>query len=67
MLIKTDIFELEISQNSNVYLGSKKSGQIFTNWSDLDESVKIDLEDISRQVETLMLQTEKLLSTPEYA
>ena len=67
MLIKTDIYELEISKNSNVYLGSKKSGQIFTNWSDLDESVKIDLEDISRQVETLMLQTEKLLSTPEYA
>ena len=66
MLIKTDIFELEISQNSNVYLGSKKSGQIFTNWADLDDSVKVDLEDISRQVETLMLQTEKLLSTPGY-
>ena len=64
MLIKTDIFELEISRNSNVYLGSKKSGQIFTNWADLDDSVKVDLEDISRQVETLMLQTEKLLSTP---
>ena len=67
MLIKTDICELEISQNSNVYLGSKKSGQIFTNWADLDDSVKVDLEDISRQVETLMLQTEKLLSTPGYA
>ncbi len=64
MLIKTDIFELEISQNSNVYLGSKKSGQIFTNWADLDDSVKVDLEDISRQVETLMLKTEKLLYTP---
>ena len=67
MLIKTDIFELEISQNANVYLGSKKSGQIFTSWADLDDSVKVDLEDISRQVETLMLQTEKLLSTPGYA
>ncbi|MCD6273387.1 MAG: hypothetical protein J7K30_11240 [Deltaproteobacteria bacterium] len=64
MLIKTDIFELEISRNSNVYLGSKKSGQIFTNWADLDDSVKIDLEDISQQVETLMLKTEKLLYTP---
>jgi len=64
MLIKTDIFELEISRNSNVYLGSKKSGQIFTNWADLDDSVKVDLEDISRQVETLMLKTEKLLYTP---
>ncbi|WDN87546.1 hypothetical protein BuS5_00514 [Desulfosarcina sp. BuS5] len=64
MLIKTDIFELEIFQNSNVYLGSKKSGQIFTNWADLDDSVKVDLVDISRQVETLMLQTEKLLYTP---
>jgi hypothetical protein len=64
MLIKTDIFELEISQNSNVYLGSKKSGQIFTNWADLDDSVKVYLENISRQVETLMLKTEKLLYTP---
>ncbi|MCD6185195.1 MAG: hypothetical protein J7K84_05320 [Deltaproteobacteria bacterium] len=64
MLVKTDIFELEISKNSNVYLGSKKSGQIFTNWADLDDSVKLDLENISQQVETLMLQTEKLLSIP---
>jgi hypothetical protein len=64
MLIKTDRFELEISQNSNVYLGSKKSGQIFTNWADLDNTVKVYLEDISRQIETLMLKTEKLLSTP---
>ena len=64
MLIKTDIFELEISQNSNVYLGSKKSGQIFTNWADLDDSVKVDLEAISRQVDSLMLQTEKILSIP---
>ncbi|MBL0700356.1 MAG: hypothetical protein JJV92_05695 [Desulfosarcina sp.] len=67
MLIKTDIFELEISQNSNVYLGSKKSGQIFTNWADLDDRVKVDLEDISRQVEILMIKTEKLLYTPACA
>ena len=64
MLIKTDIYELEISKNSNVYLGSKKSGQIFTNWADLDDSVKVDLEAISRQVDSLMLQTEKILSIP---
>ncbi|MBL0717111.1 MAG: hypothetical protein JJV89_03580 [Desulfosarcina sp.] len=64
MLIKTDIYELEISKNSNVYLGSKKSGQFFTNWADLDDSVKGDLEAISQQVETLMLQTEKILSIP---
>lgn len=64
MLVKTDIYELEISQNSNIYLGSKKSGQIFTNWADLDDSVKVNLKAISQQVETLMLQTEKLLSIP---
>jgi hypothetical protein len=65
MLIKTDICELEISQNSNIYLGSKKSGQIFANWSDLNNSVKDDLEDISRQVENLMLRTEQLLFAQE--
>ncbi len=67
MLIKTDVCELEISPNSNIYLGSKKSGQIFAAWSDLNSSVKDDLEDIRRQVENLMLRTEQLLFAPESA
>ena len=52
MLIKTDKSELEISKETNVYLGSLEVGQIFKNWTELDENAKEQLEKIQGQAET---------------
>jgi len=37
MIIKTEKIELEISNGSDVYFGSKTSGQIFKKWEELKE------------------------------
>ena len=61
MIIKTDQFELEISKDSDVYLGSKKGGQTFLKWADIDDQVKHGLDSIMQQVEMLMKDSEELL------
>lgn len=61
MIIKTDEFELEISQGDEVYLGSKKRGQTFKKWSEIDEDIRIGLEGIVKQAEILGKTSEKLL------
>jgi len=62
MLIKTDKSELEISKETNVYLGSLDVGQIFKNWTELDDNAKAQLEKIQGQAEKLISQTKKILT-----
>jgi len=61
MIIKTDRFELEITKGSDVYLGSKKSGQTFHKWAEIDDQVKTGLNNIVQQIESLMQESENLL------
>jgi len=61
MIIKTSEFELEITQGTEVYLGSKTTGQTFTNWADIDDDIKVGLEGIVRQAESLIKHSEALL------
>ena len=61
MLIKTDGFELEISKGGEIYLGSLKKGQTFLKWSDVDESIKSELENIIEKAKNLILDSETIL------
>ena len=61
MLIKTDNSELEISKETNVYLGSLSTGQIFKDWTELDDNAKAQLEKIQSQAENLIRQSEEIL------
>ncbi len=63
MIIKTDGYELEISKGSEVYLGSIKRGQTFKKWSDIDDNVKVGLERIAKEAESLVKYSEELLFT----
>ena len=62
MIIKTDKSELEISVGTDVYLGSKISGQIFKKWDDFEENQKARLEKILEKAEELIFEYEKILS-----
>jgi len=55
MIIKTENSELEISIGTDVYLGSKESGQIFKKWDDFEDTQKLRLET------KLILESEKML------
>jgi len=61
MIIKTEDSELEISIGTDVYLGSKASGQIFKKWDDFEENQKVRLEVILKKVEELIFESEKML------
>ena len=61
MIIKTDEYELEISQGKDVYIGSKERGQAFKKWSEIDDNVKVGLERIAKQAESLVKYSEELL------
>jgi hypothetical protein len=61
MIIKTEDFELEISIGTDVYLGSKASGQIFKKWDDFEDNQKVKLEIILKKVEALIFESEKML------
>jgi len=63
MLIKTDNSELEISKETNVYLGSLDVGQIFKDWTELDDNAKVQLEEIQGKAENLIRQSEEILSS----
>jgi hypothetical protein len=65
LIIKTDKFELEISNGINVYFGSKTSGQIFKKWEDFKEEEKKQLEIIQDAAEKLLKESEELLLTPD--
>lgn len=61
MIIKTDKFELEISNRINVYFGSKTSGQIFKKWDEFKEEEKRQLEIIQNVAERLLKESEAIL------
>jgi len=63
MIIKTDGYELEISLGTDVYVGSRKRGQAFKKWSEIDNNVKIGLERIAKEAESLVKYSEELLFT----
>ena len=63
MIIKTNKFELEITQEANIYLGSKKTGQIFKRWDEVAENVRVELKSIAEQAEKLVKYSEELLLT----
>ena len=61
MIIKTEDSELEISIGTDVYLGSRASGQIFKKWDDFEDNQKLKLETILKKVEALIYESEKML------
>jgi len=61
MIIKTENSELEISIGTDVYLGSRASGQIFKKWDDFEDHQKLRLEIILKKVEELIFESEKML------
>jgi hypothetical protein len=61
MIIKTENSELEISIGTDVYLGSRASGQIFKKWDDFEDNQKLRLEIILKKVEDLIFESEKML------
>lgn len=61
MIIKTEDSELEISIGTDVYLGSKTSGQIFKKWDDFEDNQKLRLEIILKKIEDLIFESEKML------
>ena len=65
MIIKTEDFELEISTGTDVYFASKKLGQNFKKWDDLEDNEKLRLEIIQKKVERLILESKEILSAKE--
>ena len=63
MIIKTNEFELEITQGADIYLGSRKTGQIFKQWDEVTENVRVELKSIVEQAEKLAKYSEELLLT----
>jgi len=57
MIIKTEDFEIEISIGTDVYFGSRTSGQIFKKWDDFENNEKLRLEIIHKKVERLILES----------
>jgi hypothetical protein len=67
MIIKTEDFELEIYTGTDVYFASKKLGQNFKKWDDLEENEKLRLEIIQKKVKRLILESKEILSSKETA
>ena len=63
MIIKNNIFELEISEGIGVYFGSKATGQHFKKWEDFKEEEKRQIELIQQTVENLLKRSEKTFLT----
>ena len=62
MIIKANGFELESFENSGVYLGLPKKGQIFKNREELSDNTVAALSIIQDKAEGLVKQAEQLLS-----
>jgi hypothetical protein len=62
MLIKVNQSELEVYENSDIYIGLPGKGQSFKKWDELNKNVKSELEDIRIKAENLIKRTEQLLS-----
>ena len=63
MIIKNDIFELEISEGIGVYFGSKASGQHFKKWEEFKEEKKQELKMIRNAIENILKNSEKTFLT----
>jgi hypothetical protein len=63
MIIKTHMFELEISDATGVYFGSKTSGQLFRKWEEFRDKEKQQIELIQNSVKKLLLESEAILLT----
>ena len=63
MIIKNEIFELEISEGIGVYFGSKASGQHFKKWKEFREEEKRQIEMIQHTVEDLLKTSERTFLT----
>ena len=61
MIIKVNGYELNVSKDQDVYVGSTTHGQMFINWGDLDSSEKAKLEEIEAQAFNLIRQLEQVL------
>ena len=69
MIIKTEEFELEICVGTDVYFGSRASGQIFKKWDDFENDEKLKLKNILQKVHHIILESEGLLleTQPSYS
>ena len=65
MIIKTEDFEFEISIGTDVYFASKKLGQNFKKWDDLEDNEKLKLEIIQKKFARLILESKEILSVKE--
>ncbi|MBU1162251.1 MAG: hypothetical protein KKF96_06820 [Proteobacteria bacterium] len=63
MIIKNEKYELEISEGTGVYFGSKASGQHFKKWEDFKEEERRQIEMIQHTVENLLKTSEKTFLT----
>jgi hypothetical protein len=63
MIIKNEIFELEISEGIGVYFGSKTSGQHFKKWEEFRAEEKRQIEMIQQTIENLLKTSEKTFLT----
>jgi hypothetical protein len=60
MIIKNEKYELEISEETGFYFGSRVSGQLFRKWEDCKEEEKQRIEMIRNEVEELLKTSEKI-------
>jgi hypothetical protein len=65
MIIKSENFELEISEGTDVYFATRTFGQMFKKWNELENNEKLRLEILQKKVEKLILETEEILSVKE--
>jgi len=63
MIIKTDEFELEISQGTDVYFVSRKIRRTFKKWDDIDDKTKVGLAKIIEHAKSLGKYSEDLFFT----
>ena len=67
MIIKTEDFELEISEGTDVYFAARTFGQMFKKWNELEDDEKLRFEILQKKVEKLILETKEILSLKEMA
>ena len=65
MIIKSENFELEISEGTDVYFATRTFGQMFKKWNELEDNEKLGLEILQKKVEKLILETKEILSVKE--
>ena len=65
LIFKSDDFEIEIFSGTDVYFASKKLGQIFIKWNDLENNERLRLEILQKKVEKLLLEAKEILFAQE--